>query len=167
METNDHSSAGRAVLPSRGSDAEVPPPPSGGQAYRDAHMAAHGGVELTPTDVLDAAIAVARPRPRGRSFDAELDIAEIDERGRAGPIWQATANSLSRSNLLICTRRMCYVGREIVIAVHLIDDQPIPLFGRVFSCEYQGDGMHQVDIDLLEVPDDADITAWAAERARS
>lgn len=146
---------------------EVPPPPSGGHAYREKHMQTLGAAEGVAADVLDAAIAVSRPRPRGRSFDAEIDLAEIDERNRPGPTWQARARALSRSNLVVCTRRMCYVGRDVVLAVHLIDDRPIPLYGRVFACEYEGDGMHAVDIDLLELPQESTFETWVRERERS
>ena len=147
--------------------ADVPPPPGGGAAYREAH--APTGVvspgEGRDADMLDAAIAVAHPRPRGRPFDAEIDVAEIDDRGRPGPVFSGRAKTLSRANIVLSTRRMCYVDKELMIAVHLIDDTPIPLYGRVFSCSYDGEGRHVVDVDLLPIRDERSMRAWAESLA--
>jgi hypothetical protein len=93
-------------------------------------------------------------------FDAELDLAELDDRERPGPTWPAKGRELGRSHLILRTRRMCYLNRRILIAVHLIDDRPVPLFGKVVNCEYDGDGLYKVDLDLMRVPERPEIAAW-------
>lgn len=100
------------------------------------------------------------PRPKGRRFAAELDVCELDDRSRPGSAWAARATELSTSHLVFRSRRMCYPERLLIIAVHLIDDQPVPLFGRVHNCEYIGEGQHRVDIDLLPIPRHSGIEAW-------
>ena len=49
---------------------------------------------------------------------------------------------------------MCHIGRELLVAVHLIDSAPAPLFGIVVGCEYERDAMHVIEIELRELPDD-------------
>lgn len=100
------------------------------------------------------------PRPNGRRFAAELDVCELDDRSRPGSAWAARAVELSTSHLVFRSRRMCYPERLLIVAVHLIDDQPVPLFGRVHNCEYIGEGQHRVDIDLLPIPRHSGIEAW-------
>lgn len=105
-----------------------------------------------------------KARPQGRPFDAELDASEIDERFRPGPVWTARARELSRSHLVLGSRRMCYVGRLVILAIHMIDAEPTPLFGRVIECEYDGEGLYRLDIDLLEIPDHREIKLWIEAR---
>lgn len=107
-----------------------------------------------------------KSRPPGRPFSAELDASEIDERLRPGPVWTARARELSRSHIIIASRRMCYVGRVVIMAIHLIDAEPTPLFGRVIDCEYDGDGLYRLDIDLLECPEHREIKTWLEVRTR-
>ncbi len=99
-------------------------------------------------------------RPAGHVFEAELDIAEIDERGRPDHPWIAKSRLLSRSNIVIRSRRMCYLGREVVLAIHLIDGSPVGLYGRIESCDYDGEGQYVVDIDLISLPDRPELQAW-------
>jgi hypothetical protein len=101
-------------------------------------------------------------KPAGRPFEADLDVCELDDRERPGHTWASRARSLSRSCLSFRSRRMCYTGRSLMVAVHLIDDEPVPLFGRVQACEYDGDGLYRVDLDLLPVPDSAPVKDWLA-----
>jgi hypothetical protein len=114
------------------------------------------------------AAAPARPEPgAGRpggvfSFRAELDIAEIDTRGRPGLAWTGRANELSRSQLTFRSRRMCYEGRELVVAVHLVDDRPVPLYGMVESSEYDGDGLYRTVVNLLPLPETEAVKTWVA-----
>ena len=133
-----------------------PPPPPPGAAVAAAPEGRSAVAPLTSrgSERLEASIEVAKARPKGRAFDAELDVSEIDERGRPGPTWIARARMLSRSNVVFASSKMCYVGRDLIVAIHLIDSTPVPLFGRVFSCEYDTDGMHIVDMELAEVPRD-------------
>jgi hypothetical protein len=60
------------------------------------------------------------------------------------------------------SRRLCYEDREIVVAVHLIDDRPAPLFGRVTRCEYDGDGLYRTTLNLAPLPQAESIKAWLA-----
>lgn len=108
-----------------------------------------------------------KTRPPGRPFSAEIDASEIDERLRPGPVWTARARELSRSHLVLTSRRMCYVGRLVVMAIHLIDAEPTPLFGRVADCEYDGEGLYRLDVDLLELPEHREIKTWIEARARN
>ena len=105
-------------------------------------------------------------KPIGVRFDAELDLSELDDRDRPGPVWTARGRELSRSHLILRSRRMCYQGRRVLVAVHLIDDKPVPLVGRVTACEYDGDGLYRVDLELIQVPTKPEITQWIEERAR-
>ncbi|MBY0113586.1 MAG: hypothetical protein K2Y21_12250 [Phycisphaerales bacterium] len=102
-----------------------------------------------------------QPRPNGNRFQAELDLAELDERDRPGMTWQAKTLELSRSNLVLVSRRMCYIGRHLAMAIHLIDDRPVPLLGRVVSCEYNDDGLYRIDLDLLKIEEGHSVYEWA------
>jgi hypothetical protein len=132
--------------------AHTPPPPAPARAA------------LSFLDDDDAQSAPVSTRPIRRSpgvkFDAELDLAELDDRERPGPTWGGKGRELGRSHLILRTRRMCYLNRRVLVAVHLIDDKPVPLFGRVSACEYDGDGLYKVDLELMRVPDRPEIAAW-------
>lgn len=93
-------------------------------------------------------------------FKAELDIAELDERGRPGSTWQAKAAELSRSHMVFRSRRMCYEGRELLIAIHLVDDRPMAMFGTVHKSEYDGDGLYKTTINLGQLPETDAVHAW-------
>ncbi len=114
----------------------------------------------------DASISDRAPviRPDGHRFQAELEVSEIDERNRPGPAWAAKSIELSKSHLVFLSRRMCYPGRVLAVAVHLIDDRPVPLLGRVVSCGYCDDGAYKVDLDLSRIPDGHSIYEWAVSR---
>lgn len=99
-------------------------------------------------------------------FDAELDLCEVDDRDRPGPTWCGKGRELSRSNLVFRSRRMCHAGRRILVAVHLIDDKPVPLFGRVASCEYDGDGLYRVELELQKPPDRTEVGDWLSKQGR-
>ena len=57
---------------------------------------------------------------------------------------------------------MCYLNRMLVMAVHLIDDEPVPLFGRVCGCDYDGDGLYRIEVELQPMPGRKAIRDWAA-----
>lgn len=99
-------------------------------------------------------------RPEGRQFTAELDLVEFDERGRVTSTWSARACSLSRSNLVVRSRRMIYRQTPIGVLIHLIDSEPVPLYARAYHCDYDGEGMYKVDLDLLPLPDHGPVAAW-------
>lgn len=107
-------------------------------------------------------------RPEGEAkavrFAAELDVCEMDERERPGAAWSARARELSRSNLTFRSRRMCYVDRLLLVAVHLIDDRPVPLYGQVIACSYEGEGEYEVRLSLLPVPQRPEVHAWLESR---
>jgi hypothetical protein len=116
-----------------------------------------------------AAAAAAEAAPRGVppakaqgsfTFSAELDLTEIDTRGRPGTVWTGRAVELSRSNLAFRSRRMCYEGRELLMAVHLVDDRPVPLYGMVAKCDYDGDGLYRTLVNLLPLPEAESVRAW-------
>jgi len=111
-------------------------------------------------------LTAAGPRPQGRPFTAELDLVEFDDRGRPVSMWSARAISLSRSNLLVHSRRMIYPQSLVGVLVHLIDATPVVLLGRVFRCDYDSDGMHRVDLDLLPMPQTGPIAVWAKNIAK-
>lgn len=114
----------------------------------------------------DEPIPSRGPAPNvGRRFDSELDACELDERERPGPKWTARARELSRSQITFVSRRMCYVGRRILLAVHLVDDQPVPLVGRVGTCDYDGDALYRVVLELEPVPNTPAIREWLLGKA--
>lgn len=55
---------------------------------------------------------------------------------------------------------MCYEGRELVVAVHLVDDRPVPLFGVVAKSEYEGEGLYRTVLSLQEMPDNEFVKGW-------
>jgi hypothetical protein len=86
-------------------------------------------------------------------FDAEIEMAELDDRGKAGVPWSARARTLSRSGMTISSRRMCYAERRVLVAVHRVDDEPAVLLGRVTACRYESDGLHLIELELLPMSD--------------
>ena len=106
-------------------------------------------------------IRLTQPRPNGNRFQAEIDLAELDERERPGMTWQARSVELGRSHFVLVSRRMCYVGRQLAVAIHLIDDRPVPLLGRVVSCDYNDDGLYRIDLDLVKIDEGHAVYEWA------
>lgn len=102
--------------------------------------------------------------PPGAPFVAELDLAELDDRFRPGPRWTGRGHELSRSHLVLRSKRMCYDGRSLVVLVHLVDDRPVSLFGRVTECEYDADGLYKTRIELAVMPDAPELAAWLRAR---
>ena len=114
-----------------------------------------------------ASTAATPPRPTGqrgeaRAFKAEMDITELDDRRRASLTWPGRGVEISGSQLVFRSRRMCYAGRSLCFAVHLVDDRPVPLFGEVASSEYDGDGLYKTVLSLLPLPEDESIKVWLA-----
>lgn len=142
---------------SRGAAGGAFPPPTGGGDLRKA-----GAPDPSPAPVFNVPDfdSEATARPKGHKFDAELDVCELDERDRPGSTWTAKGKELSRSAMAIRSRRMCYIGRHLLMAVHLIDARPVAIYGRVTRCDYDADGMYLVELDLLPRPDNAMIRAW-------
>lgn len=138
-------------------DPRIAPPPDG------RTLAGPGASD--PARVDRRALRSAGEAPaRSYPFSAALDVTELDERFRPGPTWSARAAELSRSFLVFRSRRMCHLGRRLLVAVHLVDDRPVPLSGTVRQCEYDGDGLHRIRIDLLPVPEREAIRDWLDQR---
>lgn len=119
-----------------------------------------GGPGAVPPPVSTTPIGASVKSGAGVTFRAELDITEIDTRGRPGVVWTGRASDLSRSQMAFRSRRMCYEGRELLVAVHLVDDRPVPLYGMVARSEYDGDGLYRTVIDLLPLPESDAIRNW-------
>ena len=96
----------------------------------------------------------------GYPFRADLDLAELDERGRPGPMWTGRACEIGRSHVCFKSRRLCYEGRELLLAVHLVDDRPVPLCGIVVGSDYDGDGLYRTRLTLIPIPDRDAVKAW-------
>jgi len=56
---------------------------------------------------------------------------------------------------------MLFASRRLFVAIHLVDSDPVPLCGRVISCEYEGDGLYHAELDLEHIAQDSPIHAWA------
>jgi len=97
-------------------------------------------------------------------FRATLDVCELDDRRRPGVAWIASACELSRSQISFRSRRMCHVHREVVMAVHMVDAEPVPLFGEVAWCEYIGEGLYRTDVSLAPLPEGDWLSAWLRDR---
>lgn len=141
------------IRESRRRHTEAPPPPQAAGFFADDEP------DLIPTPKL------ARPSV-GVRFDAELDLAELDDRDRPGSTWSARGRELGRGHLVFRSRRMCYEGRRLLVAIHLIDDKPVPLFGEVTGCEYDNDGLYRVRLELLPLPEKPDVAVWLEARGR-
>lgn len=112
------------------------------------------------------AAPVSAGRTKLHPFNAELDASELDERWRPGTTWTAKARGLGRSHLVLQSRRMTYVGRVIVAAVHLIDAEPVALMGRVSVCEYEQEGLYRIELELLPVPGQGPIRDWVTSKGK-
>lgn len=113
------------------------------------------------------------PRGGGRAghpFRAPLGVAEVDGRDRPTAEWVARSVELGRSHVVLLSRRMVYEGRRLRVKLHLVDDRPVLLFGRVLVCDYAGDGLHRVEVALerrasesAAGPEDSERTKKAAD----
>jgi hypothetical protein len=148
-----------------------------GALFSDRNDVRHGPLGPTPPppqaaasfffeDEPEATPRKPGARPPGLRFDAELDLSELDDRDRPGLVWSARGRELSRAHMALRSRRMCYQGRRLLIAVHLIDDKPVLLVGKVTGCDYDGDGLYRVDLDLIQVPSRPEIMQWIEDRGR-
>jgi len=133
-------------------------------AEQGAAAAASPAPARAPDDPEQPARRQAAAEVKGAPFAAELDVCEMDERERPGGAWAARARELSRSALVFRSRRMCYVDRLLLVAVHLIDAVPTPLYGQVISCSYEGEGEYEVRLSLLPVPQRPEVQAWLESR---
>lgn len=100
-------------------------------------------------------------RPIGHRFTADADASELDERMRPTPKWSVQTCELGRNHVVFYSRRMVYEGQRVILAIHLVDDRPVVLAGKVVSCDYEGGGIHRIDVDLVHVPRSVAIDRWA------
>jgi len=105
-----------------------------------------------------------KTKPRGHRFEADIEVSEMDDRQRPGLPWPARTRELSRSAIVMVSRRMCYPNRLLLLAVHRIDDRPVPLFSRVVDCEYEADGLYRVEVELLPIPQYGAVADWALSK---
>lgn len=55
---------------------------------------------------------------------------------------------------------MVHQSRVMIVAVHMIDAEPVPLLGKVAECEYEGYAMHRIILDLLPMPESPTLNNW-------
>lgn len=149
------------VRPSTSEEPATPPPP---QAAPPAPAEPEPIEDLPTLEKSAEQIGGAEGAPTFHEFDAELDVAELDERLRPVTTWSARSSSVNRSSLTIRSRRMCYAKKMLLVAVHLIDDQPTILAGRVLECEYDGEALYTVKIELAPRPSSEEIRQWIMQR---
>jgi hypothetical protein len=61
---------------------------------------------------------------------------------------------------------MSFVGRWLLVAIHLIDDNPTPLMGRVTQCDYYADSLYKIVIELVRLSPGDPAHRWAQGRDR-
>jgi hypothetical protein len=62
--------------------------------------------------------------------------------------------------MILLSRRMCYIGKQLLVAVHLIDAEPTPLMGRVVECEYYAEGQYRMILEFNPIPQLDSIREW-------
>lgn len=149
----------------------IPPPPVGATALNPLPACPPAVPEQGTSRPASSVASTWHPAPRtkvgGFTFEAEIECGELDDRGRPGAAWACRARQLSRSELVFMSRRMCYRDRRLIVAVHKIDSDPVPLLGRVATCDYESDGLYRVALELLPLPDDRFLRDWIEARARA
>lgn len=124
-----------------------------------------GTVQMT-SFLSDEPATPKRPHGGGHTFEANLDLAELDERGRMAQTWSAQARTISKSELVFVSRRMCYPDRPVIVAVYLADSDPVGLFGYIGECEYEADGLYRCVLMLSEIPKTQATTTWFKNRTK-
>jgi hypothetical protein len=89
-----------------------------------------------------------------------LDLTELDTRGRPGATWPGKGIDICRSSMWFRSRKLCYPDRELLVAVHLVDDQPTPLCGIVSKCDYDGEGLYVTQLTLQALPRSDLVKQW-------
>jgi len=109
--------------------------------------------------------APKRPLPSGAPFEAELDLTELDERGRPMLTFIAKSTELGTGHICFRSRRMCYAGRKVIAVLHMVDDEPVPLYGEVLLSEYDCEAMYITRIRILALPKNSVVQGWLAENS--
>jgi hypothetical protein len=115
---------------------------------------------LPPASPAEPIEAVPIAAIKGHPFAAVITMAELDATERIGVPWQVKGVKLSRSHVVIQSRRMCHLGRKVVLAVHMIDAVPTALLGKVVGCEYTTQGRHAIGIELVVMEENPEINEW-------
>jgi hypothetical protein len=106
------------------------------------------------------ALAQFAPHIAGQTFDASVTLSEWLDSGEPSACWPGRSVRISRSHLILVTKRMCYSNRTLLIAVHKIDSTPLVLAGLVELCDYVGNGLNAVALSLQTVPETPQVTKW-------
>jgi hypothetical protein len=154
------------VRPSTTTDEAAPPEtrPAVAPSYPGDPEPLPEPAATKPREPVGPEVGSTAGAPTFHEFDAELDVAELDERLRPVTTWSARSTSVNRSSLGFRSRRMCYPKTLLMIAVHLIDDKPTFLAGRVTACEYDGEGLYSVEVELMPKPVSEELRKWEAQR---
>lgn len=143
------------------SPVSAPPPPGVRAQSMDVPASSVGSPSSASTTK-----PTSKPTTKGHSFDAELEVGEMDERGHPGAAWGARGREVSRERLVFLSRRMVRRDSHVIIAVHMVDDEPMPLFGKVMDCDYEADGLHRIVVEFRPVPWNDELHGWIADRAK-
>lgn len=125
--------------------------------HNPAPFAASGSVPIVAGAPIEP---VAVGSVKGHPFAAVITMAELDSTERIGIPWQVKGVRLSRSHVVLQSRRMCHLGRKVVLAVHMIDSVPTALMGKVVGCEYTTQGKHAVAVELAVMEENPEISEW-------
>ena len=143
---------------------QTTPVPHAGQ--QEAHVSLRTATNRMPRRQIDTPRLGHTPDPRqGASkgvfpFKADLDLTELDSRGRPGASWPGKGIDICRSSMWFRSRKLCYPDRELLVAVHLVDDQPTPLCGVVSKCDYDGEGLYVTQLALQALPRSDLVKQW-------
>ncbi len=105
------------------------------------------------------------PEIRGQSFDAGVTASELMEVNEPGPKWPARSVRISRSHIVISSKRMCHIERKLLLAVHKIDAHPLILEGSVESCSYVAGGLCCVVVRLKGIAESEVAETWSSSFA--
>jgi len=81
-------------------------------------------------------------------FVVPVELCELDAFAAPDRAWTATTVSLNRTQLVVSSRRMTFIGRDILATIKLASGSLAKLQGTVTSCEYHGRSMHRIVIAL-------------------
>ncbi len=89
-------------------------------------------------------------------FVVPVELCELDSFSAPERAWTATTVSLNRTHLVISSRRMTFIGREILASIKLASGAVAKLHGTVASCEYHARSMHRIVIALVKTGSGSD-----------
>lgn len=87
-----------------------------------------------------------------------VEIHELDTFAAPDRSWIANSVSLSRSQLIVMSRRMTFVDRSVMVKIKLASGAFASLSGKVVECSYHGRSLHRTVIALTKAPiEDASV----------